>query len=137
MNFRGVVEKVRELSFSDSLSSLFDNRQIEHLRETIGVMERAVNKVRNWQDVEFQEKDDVTIFFMVDKMLDHLRVSIGLDKKLKAFIRAYLQLNFHYKSCRRMTGGRCPMLRQAINELYGLIESRESAISASLKERMN
>lgn len=137
MNFKDIVEKVEQLSFSNSLSPLFDNKQIEHLRRTIGVMGKAVNKVRNWQRVEFQEKDDAMIFFMLDRMSDHLCVSIGIDKELKKFIRVYLQLSAHYKSCRNITGERSPMLKQGVDRLYELVESRKLAISASLRQRAN
>lgn len=137
MNFGGIVEKARELSFSDSLSPLFNDKQREALRGTIDVMERAVNKGRNWQKVEFQEKDDVTMFFMLDRMSDHLGMSIGIDKELKKFIRAYLQLSFHYKNYRSITGDRSPMLEQATTRLYELIKSRKSAILASLRQRVN
>jgi len=137
MNFRGIVEKARELSFSDSLSSLFNNEQIEHLRKTIGLMEGAVNKGRNWQKVQFQEKNDVIIFFMLDRMSDHFPVSIGIEKELKEFIEAYLLLSSHYKNYRSITGDRSPMLEQATTRLYELIKSRKLAISASLRQRMN
>lgn len=137
MNFEGVVEKGRELSFSDSLSPLFNDKQREALRGTIDVMERAVNKGRNWQKVEFQEKDDVTIFFMLGRISDYLGMSIGIDKKFKEFIWVYLQLSALYESYRSITGDRSPILKQATTRLYELVKSRESAISASLKERMN
>lgn len=138
MNFKGIVEKARELSSSDSLSPLFNNKQREALRGTIDVMERAVNEVRNWQKVEFQERDDVTIFFMLDRISDHLHMSIGIDKELKEFIRAYLQLSSRYASCRGITGDRSSsMLKQATRRLYELVEFRKSAISASLRQRVN
>jgi len=137
MNFKGIVEKARELSFSDSLSPLFNDKQREALRRTIDVMERAVNKGRNWQKVEFQEKDDVTIFFMLDRISDHLRMSIGIEKELKGFIRAYFQLSSHYKNYRSITGDRSPILERIIHGLYGLIKSRKLAISASLRQRVN
>ena len=137
MNFKGIVEKARELSFSDSLSSLFNDKQREALRETINVMERAVNKGRNWQRVDFKEKDDVVMIFMLDRMLDHLRMSIGVEKELKEFIRAYQQLSSHYINWRRITGYRSPILERFIHGLYGLIKSRKSAISASLRQRAN
>jgi len=137
MNFEGIVEKVRKLSFSDSLSPLFNDKQREALRGTIDVMERAVNKGRNWQKVEFQEKDDVTIFFMLDRISDHLGMSIGIDKELKKFIRGYLQLSSHYKNYRSITGDRSPILKQATTRLYELVKSRKSAISASLRQRVN
>ncbi|MBA7490772.1 hypothetical protein ES702_01315 [subsurface metagenome] len=137
MNFEGIVEKARELSFSDSLSPLFNNKQIEALRGTIDVMERAVNKGRNWQKVEFQEGDDIIIFFVLDRISDHLCVNIGMERELKEFIRVYLQLSAHYKSCRNITGERSPMLKQGVDRLYELVESRKSAISASLRQRVN
>lgn len=137
MNFRDVVEKVRELSFSDSLSSLFNDKQREALRGTIDVMERAVNKGRNWQKVKFQEGDDIIIFFVLDRMSDHLCVSIGMERELKEFIRVYLQLSAHYKSYRNITGERSPMLKQGVDRLYELVESRKSTSSASLRQRVN
>jgi len=137
MDFKGVVERARELSFSDSLSPLFDDRQRGILREIIDLMERAVNKGRNWQKVEFQEKDDVRMFFVLDRMSDHLGMSIGVGKELKEFIRAYLQLSSHYKNYRNITGDRSPMLEQATTRLYGLVKSRKLAISASLRQRVN
>jgi len=137
MNFEGIVEKVRELSFSDSLSPLFNDKQREALRGTIDVMERNTNKVRNWQKVEFQERDDVIMIFMLDRMSDHLRISIGVEKELKEFIRVYQQLSSNYINCRRITGYRSPILERIIHGLYGLIKSRKSAISASLRQRVN
>lgn len=137
MNFKDIVEKARELSSSDSLSSLFNGKQRKILKGTIDVMERAVNKVHNWQNVKFKKRDDLTTFLILNRMSEYLRMSIGVKKELKEFIQAYQQLSSHYTSCRGITGDRSPILKQAATRLYELIQSRKSAISASLKERMN
>jgi len=137
MNFKETVERARELSFSDSLSSLFNDEQREVLRGTIDVMERDTSKVFAWEKAEFREEDAGPIFFMLDRLSDHLGMSIGIHKELKEFIRAYLQLSFNYTNCRRQTGWRSLMLEQVIERLYKLFQSRDSEILASLRARMN
>jgi len=137
MNFQETVKKARELSFSDSLSSLFSEEQREILGETVDAMERDVGKVFAGERVEFREEDAGQVFFMLDRLSDHLRMSIGVHKEVKEFIRAYLQLSFNYTNCRRQMGHRSSLLEQVIRKLYGLARWRDAEILVSLRQRVN
>ena len=139
MGFKDTVEKAKQLSFSETLSPLFNDSERKILRSAISVMERDVGRVLAKQKVKFQEKDAGLIFFGLFRMIAYLRMNIGIIPEVKEFIKAYVHLSLNYTKMRRQMGYRplSPLLEDAIEKTYELFKARNSEISEALRQRVN
>lgn len=124
-NFQETVKKARRLSFSNSLSTVFTNKEIGDLKMTIDAMERDIGKAMEGEKVQFKDVDANAAASMLNRLLTHFLIEV-VREEVKEFTLVYLQLAFNYTKLRREVKCAPVGLEEAIKKLNSFVNYHQS-----------